>query len=72
MSKSERAIPYLREVASLLNEHRPDGKLQIDPDGEVWDGGSGIQDERMREEMTALREQLQLEMEKIDWLLSLW
>ena len=79
MSKSERSIPYLREIATLLNSHRDikkEGGWKIERDGTfdttVWVGGSGVQDVRMREEMMALREQLQLEAEKIDWLLSLW
>ncbi len=76
MSKSARAVPYLKEIANLLNAHRPScrGKVEISPDGNIWDAErrSGISDVDMKEEMVSLREQLQLEAEKMDWLLSLW
>lgn len=74
MSKSEKAVPYLREVAGLLNEYRSYGEVEIQPDGGIWDAKRrcGLSDETLKEEMVALRNQLQSAIEKMDWLLSLW
>lgn len=79
MSKPDKPLPYLREIANLLNSYRDIkevGGWKIEQDGAsgiaVRLGGSGQEDVRMKEAMDRLRGELQTDIEKIDWLLSLW
>jgi len=70
-------VAALREIAAVLNRYEP-GRYKIDDDGQIWNKGSGMQLARrggneartLRDMMKSRKRELQLDIEKIDWLLE--
>ena len=64
---------YLREVADFLNSHWNINGFSVSDNDECYNGKGNIVDkERLLSRLKVVKKELNRNVEKVDWLLSMW